>query len=172
VKKVMTEAPEPPYGGGLTYVTVRDVWEEGKAALGVWVVLSLLFGLSGAAMEYFFGEVTVSLPHLPQSLWFFIALAAGSWFYRGCTIPNLSFRAWLMVMSGSGLFFLLLEYAPAWAAPPLYVAFLVGNGTLDALARKGRENRERLRRDEAQPVDDSGVPPSRAALRSELPPWT
>jgi hypothetical protein len=143
MKKSMTTAPEPPFGGGLSYATVRDVWEEGKAWLGACLLLGIYVALPVAAVGHYFGDVTASLPQLPQGLWVFIMLAAGSWFYRGCTIPNLSFSAWLVQMSGLALFMLGLAYAPGWAFVPLYFGLMAGVLMLDALARRGRANRDR-----------------------------
>ena len=136
---------ERPFDG-LAYCTVREVWKEAKYAIGAWVVLSLFIGLFSAASAYGWetATATIDLPHVPQGLRLFVVLAAGSWLYRGQTIPRLSFGAWVVWIGAAGLVALSFAYAPPWASIPLYVAIPMGLMTLETLAAKGRGKRERL----------------------------
>lgn len=133
----------------LSYVTLREMWEEAKGFFFLWVVVSGVSLGIGTLGEFGVG-VTKNLlgteyaQILPTWAWFVIIFSATSWFMRGeeikFTFPNLTFKLWLLVTFLIGLIAFVCASSPWWVGVPFYWGVLMAALTLDTLAAKGWEN--------------------------------
>ena len=137
--------------GGLSYVTVGEIWQTVWVHFQVWLILCVLAffmgvlgNVAGTATETF----GMSREWRAPPPWLSLVMGVGitAWWLRRQPGfgPNLTAKSWFGVILIFGACAVVGLNTPGWVAYPLCFAILLSGDGLRELAEKGRENYRKL----------------------------